>query len=325
MKILPALLQRYALVVLIVLTSASCSPYKAPLTVGASPWPSSELLFLAQQLGYLDENEFSLFELPSSTSVIQAFQTGKLDVALLSLDEVLTLTALGIDLKIVSVLDQAVGGYALLSKPDIKYIEDLKWHSIGYENKAAGALLLGELFSITELSGRHFKLLEVKQNEAADLYLKDNVDAIIVREPQKQQLLALGARELLNSSALGQPITHLMVARKAVYLSKADQIEKLLKHFYQSYSYYLTNKEDALASIAIRLQLYPYLLEDAFKELRIIEARKALMMLTGEPSDLALQAKHLSLFMHEKKMLGKVPSDFQKYISTAVLERVIYE
>ena len=304
---------------------SSCSPYKQSLTVGAAPWPSFEFLFLAKELNYLDPAQFSLFELPSSTSVIQAFQTGKLDVAFLSLDEVLTLVALGIDLKVISVIDQSVGGDAVLAKPEIKTLQDLKWHSIGYENKAAGALLLSEIFYLSDLNNQTTQLLEVKQNEVKDVYIQGNIDALIVREPQKQQLLALGAHELLNSSSLQQHITHLVVARADIFISKEEQITLLLRRFYQAYNYYLLNPKQAITTMSARLQLYPFLLEKAFQGTRFIEPREALMFLSGTPSNIELQANKLSQLMTQNNMLGNIPANFEQLISKRILERVIYE
>ena len=319
------ILSRFITLVFILITLSSCTPYQKPLTVGAAPWPGFEFLFLSKELGYLHHSQFSLFELPSSTSVIQAFQTGKLDVAFLSLDEVLTLAALGIDLKVISVIDQSTGGDALLVKPEIKTLQDLKWHSIGYENKAAGALLLSEFFKISKLNNQTVQLFEVKQNEVKESYLKGDIDALIVREPEKQQLLALGAKELLNSSQLELPITHLLIARKDIFNDKEEQISQLLKRFYQAHDYYLKNKKDALTTMSVRLQLYPYLLEKSFSGSSFIPAREALMALSGAPSNIERQANQLAIFMKQKNMLGKVPANFNALISTRILERVIYE
>ncbi len=303
----------------------ACSPYERPLTVGAAPWPNFELLFLAKELNYLPEEQYSLFELPSSTSVIQAFQTGKLDVAFLSLDEVLTLIALGIDLKVVSVIDQSTGGDALLVKPEIKNLESLKWRSIGYENKAAGALLLDEVFTLSGINNQTIQLFEVKQSEAKDVYMQGNIDGLIVREPEKQQLLQLGARELLNSNILQQRITHLIVVREEILRSKEPQITYLLKRFYEAYDYYQLHPRDALTTIAVRLQMYPYLLEESFKGTQFIQPEDALLRLSGSPSNIELQANQLSNFMTQKNMLGKIPDNFNSMISTRILESVIYE
>lgn len=303
----------------------SCSPYQKPLTIGAAPWPNFEFAFLANELGYLDQNRYSLLELTSSTSVIQAFQTGKLDVAFLSLDEVLTLVALGIDLKIISVIDNSNGGDALMVKPEIKSLAELKWKSIGYENKAAGSLLLDEVFGLSSLNNQTVQLYEVKQNEIKDAYLKGNIDALIVREPVKQELLALGARELINSNSLALPITNVVVARCDIHIEKEAQIANFLRQYYNAYSFYESNTPEALSTMSVRLQLYPYFLQQAFLNTRFIQSKQALMSLSGSPSNIELQANQLSQIMIEKHMLGQIQTDLSSIISTRILERAIYE
>ncbi|RBW46570.1 hypothetical protein DS885_07660 [Psychromonas sp. B3M02] len=306
-------------------TLLSCTPYQKPLTVGAAPWPNFEFAFLADELGFLNEYQYSLLELTSSTSVIQAFQTGKLDLAFLSLDEVLTLVALGIDLKVISVIDRSKGGDALMAKPNIKSLQDLKWHAIGYENKAAGALLLDEVFTLTDLNNQTVQLFEVKQNEVKDAYLHSNIDALMVREPVKQQLISLGAHELINSNQLTLPIINVLVARGDLYQEKELQIAEFVRQFYNAHLFYQKNTEEALTSMSVRLQLYPYILENALANTQFIDAKQALFRLSGSPSNIEIQARELSEVMIEKRMLGNIQTDFSSLISTRILERAIYE
>lgn len=325
MKLPAVIAQRLTFLLLSTFTLFSCSPYDPPLKVASAPWPNFEYLYLAKQLNYLAERDYSVFELSDSTSVIQAFQSGQLDVTFLSLDEVLTLVALGIDLKIVSVIDHSVGGDALLVRPEIESLAALKWRSIGYENKAAGALLLNEVFLRSGLNNQSIHLVEVKQSEVKDEYMLEHVDALIVREPQKQQLLQLGARELLNSNQLKQRITHLMVVRADIIEDKELQITNLLKQFYNAHNYHLAHPSAALTTMAVRLQMFPKQLQEAFKGARFIEPKEALMSLSGSPSNTQIEAIQLSQFMTQKMMLGEVPNDFKSLISTRILERVVYE
>ncbi len=184
---------------------------------------------------------------------------------------------------------------------------------------------LDETFNISGLNNQTVQLFEVKQNEAKDVYLQGQIDGLIVREPQKQQLLALGAVELLNSSVLSQRITHLVVARSDVHIKQEDQIVNLLKHFYKAHRYYQNNTKEAITTMAVRLQIFPHLLKDAFIGTQFIPEREALMRLSGAPSNVELQANQLSKVMIKKGMLGKIPEDFASKISTRILERVIYE
>lgn len=325
MKLPIALNQRLSVLLLSLILLPACSPYEPPLRVAAAPWPNFEFLHLAKELNYLPENKYSIYELSDSTSVIQAFLSGELDVSFLSLDEVLTLIALGIDLKIVAVIDDSTGGDALLVKPEIENLADLKWLSIGYENKAAGALILNEAFNLSGLNNQSIHLVEVKQSEVKDVYMQENVTGIIVREPQKQELLQLGARELLNSNDLKHRITHLMIVRADIIDSKELQITNLLKQFYNARNYYLKNEKEALTTMSVRLQMFSYLLQKSFKGTRFIEPKDALMNLSGSPSNVQIQASSLSQFMTQKKMLGHIPNNFKSIISTRILERVVYE
>jgi len=308
-----------------ILSLLGCTPFDKPLNIGAAPWPNFEFAFLANELGYLDRNEYSLVELTSSTTVIQAFQTGNLDVAFLSLDEVLTLVALGIDLKIISIIDNSYGGDALIAKPFIKSLEDLKGHDIGYENKASGALLLDEVFSLTQLNNQTVQLYEIKQNEVKDAYLKGHIDALIVREPVKQQLLALGAKELINSRQLSIPNTNVIVVRGDIYQEKELQIVRFLKQYYRAYQFYEKHPAEALTTMSVRLQLYPSLLEKAFLNTQFIPPKQSLLRMSGSPSNIQLQAERLSKLMSEKRMLGQIQTDISSLISTRILERAIYE
>jgi len=307
------------------LSLLGCSPFEKPLRVGAAPWPNFEFTFLAGKLGFLNKKDYSLLELTSSTGVIQAFQRGRLDLAFLSLDEVLTLVDQGIDLKIISVIDNSVGGDAILARPTIKSLSALKWHNIGYENKAPGALLLSEVFSLTELNNQTVQLFEVKQNEAKDAYLKGALDALVVREPVKQQLLALGAKELINSKQLNLQNTHLIVARGDTYLTKQDEIVKFLTQYYRAHEFYEQHTGEALAIMSVRLQIYPSLLRKAFLNTKFIMPKEALLRLSGSPSNIELQAKELSKLMNTQHMLGQTQTDISSLISTQSLERAIYE
>ena len=303
----------------------SCKPYERPINIGAAPWPNFEFAFLANELGYLDDKDYSLLELTSSTSVIQAFQMGKLDIAFLSLDEVLTLVALGIKLKIISVIDTSKGGDALLVKEPFNNLADLKFKRIGYENKSAGALLLDEVFTLSELNNQTVDLLEIKQNEAKDAYLSGKVDALIVKEPVKQELLALGAHELINSNLLTQPIVNVLIVRDDVFQEIEGQVVNFLRQYYRAQLFYQKNKEEALATIAVRLQLYPQLFEKALANTEFINAKNSLMRLSGTPSNIEFLASQLSQLMIRKRMLSQIETDISTLISPRILERAIYE
>jgi ABC-type nitrate/sulfonate/bicarbonate transport system substrate-binding protein len=84
---------------------SGCSDPPSPLNVGTIVFPGYELLFLAREQGLLPEPGIRLVELLSSTDNLRLLAAGRLQAATLTLDEVLTARADGLDLRVVLVLD----------------------------------------------------------------------------------------------------------------------------------------------------------------------------------------------------------------------------
>lgn len=96
---------------------AACSAPLAPLRVGAVVFPGYEDLFLARELGLLDESRVRLVELLVNTDTLRALAAGQLEAAALTLDELMAARADGVDLRAVLVLDVADGADTVRALP----------------------------------------------------------------------------------------------------------------------------------------------------------------------------------------------------------------
>jgi NitT/TauT family transport system substrate-binding protein len=96
-----------------------------PLSVGSNQWPGYEPLHLAEKLDLHDGYPIKLVELTSATDVMNAFKYGQLDVAALTLDEVLLLAEDVSDLIVFLVMDISNGADKLIAKFYIKTLADL--------------------------------------------------------------------------------------------------------------------------------------------------------------------------------------------------------
>ncbi len=71
------------------------------LSVGTNVWPGYEPLYLARSLGLYGQAPIRLVEYASATQVIRAFRNGAIDVAALTLDEVLLLRESRLDARVI--------------------------------------------------------------------------------------------------------------------------------------------------------------------------------------------------------------------------------
>ncbi len=143
----------FILVLLIPSLMQGCERGPAPpLRVGSNVWPGYETLYLARSLGIFASTPIKLVELPSVTEVTHAFRNGGLEVAALTLDEALALLQQDTSLRVILVVDVSNGGDAVLARPEITSLAQLKNRRIGVENSAVGAIMLDGLLTTANKS-----------------------------------------------------------------------------------------------------------------------------------------------------------------------------
>ena len=98
---------------------AGCHQPEPVLRVASIVFPGYEFMFLARELGLLPAAEVRLMEMRSSTDVISAIGSGRLEAAALTLDEMLTARANGADLRVILVFDISQGADVVLAKPPL--------------------------------------------------------------------------------------------------------------------------------------------------------------------------------------------------------------
>lgn len=121
---------------------SACRPPQPQFRVGTTVDIGSETLFLARELGYLNNAAIHLVELTTRNQVMNALRSESIEAAVLHLDEVIKLLQSELSIKVVLVLSTSHGANALVANPSIKQLADLKGRRVGSDNKAESAWLL---------------------------------------------------------------------------------------------------------------------------------------------------------------------------------------
>ena len=82
---------------------------EAALRIGTNVWIGSEPLYLARELGRLDPATVQLVEYPSASEVLRAFRNQAIDGMVISLDELFSVAADGLQPRIILVVDVSHG------------------------------------------------------------------------------------------------------------------------------------------------------------------------------------------------------------------------
>jgi NitT/TauT family transport system substrate-binding protein len=235
------------------LALAGCAEPVASLRVGSIVFTGYELMFLARDLGLLVERNVRLVELVSNTDALRALAAGQIDAAALTLDELMSARADGVDLKVVLVLDVSAGADVVLGKPGIS-LDKLAGKRVGAEDSAGGAIMLSALLRAAGLHVGQIRKVPTTLAASEALYRSGLVDAVVTAEPWAGRLEKLGARRLFDSTAIPGRIVDVLGVRAEVIESHSLALRQLVAGHFSALKHMQGNALDASRRMAPRLQ-----------------------------------------------------------------------
>lgn len=288
---------------LLVLVSACAPMEEQPLRVGTFLWPGSEPLFLARDLGYLDDGSIRLVEYSSLGEVNRDFRNGRIDAVNVTLDMALQLQQQGFEPRVVLVLDYSDGADALLARPEVRRLEDLRGKRVAVEDLSVSTYLLGQALAKAGLEPSDIEILRIPVDQHEHAYASGQVDAVVTFEPFVSKLLARGAHPLFDSSHLPGEIVDLLVVREEVLERSPERVRHLLQGWFRALRHLDEHPEDAVARMSPRLDTSPAEFATMLELLRhpTQEENHALLRLPSSP--LLGSARRLQLFMLEQGLL----------------------
>ncbi|MBI5460718.1 MAG: ABC transporter substrate-binding protein [Gammaproteobacteria bacterium] len=234
---------------------SGCQAPEPPLRVAMIQWVGYQPLHLAQTLGYFGGQPIRLADFNSNIESLRAFRNGDVEVAALTLDEVLLLHADAHDAHVVLVMDYSQGADAIVSRPEYPDMASLKGKRVGVENTAAGAYMLARALEQAGLTSDAVEIVKVGAENQAQAYRDGSVDVLVTYEPLRTQLVNMGAREQFNSTQIPGEIVDVLAVRGSVLKERPEAIAALLSGWFRALDYAQAHPDDTAQRLAPRLEL----------------------------------------------------------------------
>lgn len=292
------------------------------LSLGTNVWTGYEPLYLGRSLGLFDPRVLDLVEYTSAVSVLRAFRNGTIDAAALTLDEVLTLVQHRVPARVVLVLDFSNGADALLVRPNIVGLPDLRGRTIGVEQGAVGAYLLARCLQRAELDAEEVRVRMLQVDEHERAYRSGEVDAVITFDPVRQRLLALGAIPLFDSSMIPEEIVDVLVVHQSVLEGKPAAVDHVIGGWFRALERLASEPEASAEVMSHRLGLTGDEVLAAYEKVELPSPGANRAMLSGEPPPLTSTARRLAEVMTDEALLEH-PVDLEGLVDPVPLLRVI--
>lgn len=274
-----------------------------PLRVTCNVWLGYEPLFLARDLGYFADTPIQIIESDGHVAGIKKFINGDVELSTMTLDVALENAAVQNDIKAFSVLNISDGADALIARPDIETISDLKWKRIGLMPATLGKLVLARALETANLTLADVDIvtLTLPLQEAA--FQANEIDALVTFDPILTNLQSQGAKLLFDSTQMPGEIIDILVGRADVVATHSQQLTVLLEGWFRALQYLETNPDEAIARIAEREGMTDEQVIRGLSQLHFPSVSENTNIFDQSDISLVQGMKRLASFLEQQKIL----------------------
>lgn len=281
---------------------------KPRLKVAVSLWPGSEALVLGRDGGILPPRRVRVVELPFASAVTRTFDDDAVDLAVLSLDGVLQLLEIGEKMRVVMVMDQSTGGDAVMARPEIKSLKELKGKRVGVDAFGVGMYLLINALEKESMTLSDIQIVPLTQPEVESMFQEGSIDAAVASEPWLSQIGGRGMQRLYDSTELKTPILRMLVASDRACTVFADELTLVMQSMAKITRQVRSGKEFDGTGAILRREKVSF--EDFVKSLQRwqpLDQKQNMEMLSGPQPKIQAIAQAMAEQMLRHGMLQKLP------------------
>jgi len=235
-------------------TNSPGSISKSPIRLGLSTWPPSLNWEIAQEEEIFKANQVEVdLKYYDYLQSVQKLTKGELDTNQQTLSDTIIALAdpAAPDLVIVLSTDASNGGDAIVVRPGINSIADLKGKKIATEEGGIDHFLLLLGLKKAGMNPKDIKLQNLDSRASVAAFVEEQVDGIGTYIPYtKEALKRPGSKVLFSSRDFPQAIpTHLVVNRKLINERPLD-VQALVKTWFDTLNFIRQNPEKSYKAMA---------------------------------------------------------------------------
>lgn len=279
--------ERALLAAALLVTTGCVRAPAPPLRVGVGLWPGTEPLFQARDLGFASGDEVRIVEFADGPAMVRSFENGIIDVGAFTLDETQRLAEAGLDPRIVLVADVSIGADALVARPEIVSLRDLRGRRVGIVPESVAVYTAARSLDRAGLLLSDVVPVPVAPEEMEAAWTEGRVDAAAIYDPYRARLVAGGARILFDSSEAPGEFADVLVARAGTLERNADALRALCRSWFRGVEALQSGRADVLARSARRQGLEDAAFRRALEGIRFPDLAENRRLLSPDDATLA--------------------------------------
>jgi len=315
-----------SLLLTLMATLLALPSWAAPIKIGYSDWPGWVAWQVAKEKGLFAKNgvEVELVWFPIYTDSLTALNTGKIDANCSAWCDVIAPLAEGIKLKVVLVNDNSAGNDAIIAKPGIKSVKDLKGKTVATELGTVEHFVLLQALAKNGMSEKDVEYKNLSVPDAAAAFIAGKVDAAGVWRPWINQIKNEGkGSAVFTSKEMPGLIPDLLVFQEKVVTERPADVQKIVATWFDVLAFIKSNEKEAVAIMAKVVEQKPddYLAFMPGTKFFDVKANLHAFEKRGDDSSLSGSGKKIAAFLKGLDLIKTIP-DYDAALEPKFVEAV---
>lgn len=292
---------------------------KPPLRFAHNLWPGYFPITIAQAKGFFKEQGVSveIIYTEDQQPQIAAFYAGKYDGLALPLGSIIIASGNNPDIRVVYVIDDSVGGDAVVARSEIETIQDLRGRTVGATLGGFGELFVELMLQTAGLNRSDITLINTDSNHVPELLASNRIQAGQAWEPYVSRAVEDGGRMLFSSQQTPGLIIDTIMFRGAVLRERPEDVRAFIRACFQAIEYWEAHPAEVQTLVAQALNIPPE--EISLKGIKLLKADDNWRAFqTDNPHSLYQNARRYAEFYIRTGSLGRMP-DIKKLIDASFL------
>jgi NitT/TauT family transport system substrate-binding protein len=296
----------YRALLLLGLTILPCLGAKAntPITLGVVTWIGYGPIYCAVANGYFAKHglDVKLVNFSDNAVMPGAVQSGEVDAATLTFDQVVGAVSKGWGVKVVLAVDYSAGGDAILASTAVNSVKDIKGHKVAFAPLSPSDFLLGYALDKNGLSLSDITPINTAAEGVPGILVGGSADVGVTYEPSVSVILKSGGGNrfhvLLSSKDAKGMITDVLSVTATTIAKKPKAVDGLIRGYLDGVAFMKAEPAKAAAIIGRALDISP---EEAQAQLQGIENPTF-----AEIGDVFAKSDVLPSFFASGKIIGAI-------------------
>jgi NitT/TauT family transport system substrate-binding protein len=282
------------------------------ITLGFSAWPGWFPWQVAADQGLFAKNgvdvELKYFE--NYTDSLNALSTGNIDANSQTQNDTISSVAGGAKERIVLVNDNSTGNDQIIAREGIASVADLKGKTVAAEEGTVDHYLLLLALQKAGLGPADVKFTPLATDAAAAAFVAGRVDAVGVFAPFTTTALERqGSKAIATSKDFPGAIPDHLVVNPSLIQDRPDDVQALVKTWFDTVDWIRTNRDQAIAIMAKRAGVSPtdYATYDAGTTIFTLENNLEAFTPGSTDAHLDYQGRKITDFLLQTKLIDTKP------------------